>query len=235
MALDGASAVCMSHALATSDVSRLAFVAGALDALVARCDQSLAEVEGELAELKRLAAADGKRRGEKKKGSRDPAIYRIGSVFPALGAEPREFDDLAALGLFGAGARGLIWLCEEALRQPEATLIDWMAAIFVEEDRYNWCRAWGVIRRWRWCKKLYDDEVTRFDQTSQARNPDSSWRRKPVSPGQYYLIRQACRMLGAAEPEVVNRGAAYDWLKEAGGNPRFWNEPSPPQPKGDES
>lgn len=235
VALDGASAVCMSHALATSDVSRLAFLAGALDALVARCDQSIAEVEGELAELKRLAAADGKRRGEKKKGSRDPAIYRIGSVFPALGAEPREFDDLAALGLFGAGARGLIWLCEEALRQPEATLTDWMGAIFADADRYEWCRAWGVIRRWRWCKKLYDAEVRRFYDTPQARNLNSAWRRKPVSPGQHYLIRQACRLLRVPEPEVVDRGSAYEWLKEAGGNPRFWNEPSQPQRKGADS
>lgn len=218
----------MSHAITQPDISRLAFLAGALDALVARCDQSLAEVEAELTELKRLAAADGKRRGEKKKGSRDPEIYRLGSIFPALGAEPAEIDDLAVLGLFGSGALGLIWLCEEALRRPEAVLTDWVTAIFIDQDRYEWCRAWGIIRRWRWCKKLYDDEVTRFHDTPKARNPDSSWRRKPVSPGQYYLIRQACRMLTAAEPEVVNRGAAYDWLKEAGGNPRFWNEPSQP-------
>lgn len=230
---NGASAVCMSHSLATSQASRLAFLAGALDALVARCDQSLVEVEGELAELKRLAAADGKRRGEKKKkGSRDPAIYRLGSLFPALGAELAELDDLAALGLFGAGTVGLIWLCEEALRRPEAVLTDWMSAIFADQERYEWCRAWGVIRRWRWCKKLYDDEVTRFHDTPKAKDPDSAWRRKPVSPGQYYLVRQACRMLVAPEPEVLDRGAAYEWLKEAGGNPRFWSEPSQPQQKG---
>ena len=218
----------MSQVILPNHASRLAVLAGALDALIGRCDQSLVEVEAEISELKRLAAADGKRRGEKKKGSRDPAIYRLGSVFPALGAEPGELDDLAALGLFGAGAIGLAWLCEEAIRRPEAALTDWMSAIFADPDRYEWCRAAGIVRRWRWCKKLYDDEVTRFHDAPQARNPDSGWRRKPITPGQYYLMRQACRMLGAPEPAVPNRGAAYDWLKEAGGNPRFWTEPQLP-------
>jgi hypothetical protein len=40
-------------------------------------------------------------------------------------------------------------------------------------------------------------------------------------------------MLRLSEPNLINRGAAYDWLKEAGGNPRFWTEPKPPQTKGD--
>jgi hypothetical protein len=125
----------MLQPLATHHASRIADLAVALDALVARCDHKVAEVESHLSELKRLAAADGKRRGDKKKGSRDPAIYRLGSVFPALGAEPSDLDDLAVLGLFSAGATGLIWLCEEALRRPDAVLTDWMRVIFSDHER----------------------------------------------------------------------------------------------------
>lgn len=222
----------MSNVITPDHANRLALLAGTLDALVACCDQSIVKVEAELSELKRLVAADGKRRGDKKKGARDPAIYRLGSVFPALDVNPGDLDDLAVLGLFGAGAIGLTWLCEEAIHRPEAMLTEWMSAIFADQDRYEWCRAHGVLRRWRWCKKLYDAEVTCFHNTPQAKNPNSTWRLKSITPGQYYLIRQACRMLRAPEPEIGNRGAAYDWLKEVGGNPRFWSEPQPPRAKG---
>ena len=89
-------------------------------------------------------------------------------------------------------------------------------------------RAWGSWSRLTWLRQLYINETATFLRSKKGRDPMQSWRHDKVTVNQKHLVREIARALGIAEPKFRKRGSAFEWLKEQGGNPRFWTPPTMP-------
>lgn len=189
-----------------------------------RFERELAEVTDQLNELERLAAAKGKRRGDRRKDNNDQRKYRLGSVFWVLMDEIDKLDDLALLGLLSAGARTL-QLLSEFSRAEDKNLLQPMMRIMADKDLYASLRQEGGLLRWEKCRALYIADVEDFERSAAARNPNARWRRKPPTKNQLYLIAEAVRCFQLPPPAISTRGDAHGWLRDNGGNPRFANPP----------
>ena len=192
--------------------------------LATRFEQELAEVNAELQELERLAAAKGKRRGDRRKGGNDTQKYRLGSIFWILTDDFEEIDDLALLGLLASGAETL-QLLSEFSRADDENLLQPIMRIMADKDLYSSLRQQGGLLRWEKSRALYITEVEKFATSAAARNPNGRWRRKTPSRKQIYLIAEIVRCFNFALPEICTRGEAFEWLYAVGGNPRFANPP----------
>ena len=192
--------------------------------LAARFEQELAEVTAELRELERLAAAKGKRRGDRRKGGNDTQKYRLGSIFWILTDDFEEIDDLALLGLLASGTETL-QLLSEFSRADDENLLQPITRIMADKDLYSSLRQRGGLLRWEKCRALYIAEVEDFERSEAARNPNARWRRKPPTKSQLYLIAEAVRCFQLPRPAISTRGDAHGWLRDNGGNPRFANSP----------
>ncbi|MCW2365834.1 hypothetical protein M2333_001612 [Sphingobium sp. B11D3B] len=180
----------------------------------------LSAIEGELSELNRLAAASGKRRGDRRPGGDDTQKYRLGSVFAMLVCDLGDLDDLAILGLFADASVPLPLLNEAALGSG-GSLVDLIVAILSDANISAPFREQGALLRWQWHRDLYHAEVEAFSKSEASRNPRAAWRRKPPTSRQIYLISEAIRAFELDPPSVSTRGEAYEWLRKVGGNPRF--------------
>ena len=192
--------------------------------LAARFERELAEVTAELQELERLAAAKGKRRGDRRKGGNDTQKYRLGSIFWILTDDFQEIDDLALLGLLASGAETLRLLSEFS-RADDENLLQPIMRIMADKDLYPSLRQRGGLVRWEKCRALYIADVVDFECSAAARNPNARWRRKPPTKSQLYLISEAVRCFQLPPPDISTRGDAHGWLRDNGGNPRFANPP----------
>ena len=189
-----------------------------------RFERELAQVTAELNELERLAAAKGKRRGDRRKDGNDTQKYRLGSIFWVLTEGFNELDDLALLGLLSSGARTL-QLLSEFSREEDENLLEPMMRIMADKDLYPSLRQRGGFLRWEKCRALYIADVEDFERSAAARNPNARWRRKPPTKNQLYLIAEAVRCFQLPPPAISTRGDAHGWLRDNGGNPRFANSP----------
>ena len=198
----------------------LSALADRLHERAARYSARLSAIEGELSELNRLAAANGKRRGDRRPSGDDTQKYRLGSVFAMLACDLGDLDDLAILGLF-ADASVALPLLNEAARSSGGSLVDLIVAILSDANISAPFREQGALLRWEWHRHLYHAEVDAFSQSGAALNPRAAWRRKPPTSRQLYLISEAIRAFELDPPTVTNRGEAYEWLRQIGGNPRF--------------
>ena len=192
--------------------------------LAARFERELAEVTAELQELERLAAAKGKRRGDRRMGGNDTQKYRLGSIFWILTDDFEEIDDLALIGLLASGPKTLQWLSEFS-RAEDDNLLQPIIRIMADKDLYSSLRQRGGFLRWEKSRALYIAEVEEFARSPKARNPKAAWRRKSPTKNQIYLIREVVRCFDLTLPKICTRGEAFDWLYAAGGNPRFANPP----------
>lgn len=64
--------------------------------------------------------------------------------------------------------------------------------------------------------------------SKKGTDPKQSWRSETVTGPQHYIIGEIERCLSLTAPAFGNRGQAFEWIKEQGGNPRFLTPPSPP-------
>lgn len=187
-------------------------------------DQQLAGINAELAELERMAAASGKRRGDRRPGGNDTQKYRLGSIFAVLDHNFEMLDDLALLGLISQASDALRLLAQFRC-ESDRTLMDPISRILKHPDHFPILRQRGAALRWEWNFELYQEEVAAFAQSKSARNPNAAWRRKSPTRRQIYLIGEVVRCFRVSPPALCTRGEAYEWLREHGGNPRFANPP----------
>lgn len=159
---------------------------------------------------------------------RDRACYRLGSAFEP--GEALDLDDVALCGLDHLGIHGLMMLAEMGIRHPGLSLSGLLRKLF-EGESGPMVRAWGVWRRWHWLADFYHAETDTFLASRKGRDPRQLWRRGKVSVNQEHLIREISRYIQLVPPVFPDRGAAFDWIRDAGGNPRFRDvPPRPPLP-----
>lgn len=151
--------------------------------------------------------------------ARDRSCYRLGAALEPTGG--LAIDDVALSGLDALGAHGVALLAAQALVSPDGTSLSDLILAISRSKAGQSLRAWGVWARFNWLKELYQREVIDFENSHAGRDKARSWRRKPVSARQVYLLRELARFLQLEPPELGDRGSAHDWLLRQGGNPRF--------------
>ena len=171
-----------------------------------------------LAELKRQAAAAGKRR------ARDEKRYELGGLLLTFGFE--NIDYYALYGLIAHPDHLLKWCIEARQRSATQDLARLIEQIFDCDRRAERCAEWGRYLSWKRMRTLYEAEVTSFIASGKA-GDKQLWRRDPVSSKQLYLIAQICKLEGVANPKLAKKGDAFDWLYARGGNPQYSNRPAP--------
>ncbi len=171
-----------------------------------------------LAELKRQAAAAGKRR------ARDEKRYELGGLLLTIGFE--NIDYYALYGLMAHPDHLLKWSIEVRQRGEPQDLAHLVENILDDDRRADRCAEWGRYLSWARMRALYDCEVTSFINSGKA-GKEQRWRRDPVSSKQLYLIAQICKLEGIANPNIAKKGCAFDWLYEREGNPRYFKRPAP--------
>lgn len=190
--------------------------------------RAVVEVEiAELEELERLSKNWRSRRASVE-GSIDNWTHRMGSAIAAAGGEWLNSDGV--LGLWTMGARGMVWLAQAARGDPDGSIVDHHRALIAHPVRGPWLIRFGVVQRWRRMAALNAAESAHFDSLDVASDLRAKWRRKQTTADQRFLVAQILEMLASLgepqpDPDLKSRGAAYDWIKAMGGNPRFWTEP----------
>lgn len=206
----------------TSLHATLALLAG----IEAAIDTDLARTRESLGELRRLHEASEKRRGGP--GSRDADKYALGSVLAMIVFGSADGD--ALLGLFWNPDLMLRWFAEARVALGPSSFRDlYDAAITARPDRQEWLKRWGVCIRFERNHALYMAGFQSFFDSGKADDPDQSWRRKPVSADQRRLIALICDLRDLPLPTMTNRGEAFEWICNEGGNPRFWAPPEQPE------
>jgi hypothetical protein len=152
--------------------------------------------------------------------------YRLGSAILAAGGG--GLDDVALLGLLANGDMALRWLAEARRTTAGPGLMDLIARILEDPGRREWCRQWGGWFWWEHNHALYQAEVGSFLASRKADTPNAKWRSRPATSEQLYLIETISSLLGCETPADLDRGEAFDWIREKGGNPRYWAPPSRP-------
>ena len=205
-----------------SDADLLALLS-TLDALGDEIQADIEVVEEKLSELRRQAKAASQRRGGP--GSRDARKYALGSVLAMVGLETAEPRVL--LGLFAHPDLLLRWMIEARFECGPANFGELTARIFADPARVLFCRQWGRILEWRYCKSLYDAAVTSFVGSDHI-GPKRTWRNHDVSDDQAALVAKLCDLLGEPLPHLETKGEAFEWIYARGGNPKYWAEPPLP-------
>ncbi len=199
---------------------------GALLARLADLDARLTSAQdiatAKVGELRRQARARPHRRSGA--GSADSRKYAIGGAVVLLAG---EVDATTFLGLLAQTDMMLTWLAEERLAHGSRPFGTLLAAVLADPRKAGWCRRWGAIITWSHRKALYDASVTRFEASGRA-GPHERWRARDVTNDQAELVETLCTVLGKPVPVLADRGAAYEWIKEHGGNPAYWEPPPHP-------
>ena len=154
--------------------------------------------------------------------ARDRACYRLGGAFEPIGA--LKLDDVQLTGFLGLGTIGVLLLAKEAVSHPTLGVADLLAALF-RSPAGRVIRAHGIRLRWEWLQQLYLEETERFEQSRKGRDPNARWRCEKVTVNQTYIVGQISCLLQIEVPALRDRGAAFDWIKGQGGNPRFVDGP----------
>jgi hypothetical protein len=180
-----------------------------------------------LAQLTKEAHGLGKRRGDRI-GSRDNLIYRAGyAVDAAMGLEihPDEFGGMLS---WPAPAFKLF----HNLGCPdELSLIKLMSIVLTQPEVREWARAEGRYLQWERLALLREHETEAFKASAAFANPER-WRSRRPTREQLYIISEICRLTDTARPDIKTCGAAFDFIDNANGNPRFWVAPIRlPKPK----
>lgn len=175
-----------------------------------------------LDQLKKEIHEYGKRRCDVE-ASRDNLVYHMGAAFEANGA--LDLDSLALTGLLSLPAEAFASIFDDDEEVPER-LIDCLRYAISRKDVLQWAHAKGTWLQWKRLQALYSHEVEAFRRSDAFGRP--GWRSKNISSAQHYLIGEICRIAGLDRPSLVNRGQAFTFISEQGGNPRFWVEPALP-------
>jgi hypothetical protein len=193
-----------------------------LEELDARITSQTEIAQAKLGELRRQAKARPCRRGGS--GSADTRKYAIGGAVVMLAG---EIDATTLLGLMAQTDMMLRWMAEERLVRGPQPFGALLRAILSDPRKADWCRRWGAIIEWAHRKALYDASVGSFEASGRT-GPNEPWRRHSVSDDQADLIETLRRILNLSAPALADKGTAYEWIKEHGGNPAHWVPPSHP-------
>ncbi len=156
---------------------------------------------------------------------RDRGCYRVGAALEPYGGH--LLDDVALAGLDHLGAFGLLLLVRVALANPGRSLSELLGLLFASESGRE-IRAWGVWSRCVWLRNLYVEETVNFLLTKKGQDPAQRWRKETITARQQHLLRELSRTLELGDPNLRDRGEAFDWIKALGGNPRFRGRPPMP-------
>lgn len=156
---------------------------------------------------------------------RDRRCYRVGAAFEPGGG--LDLDDVALTGLDCLGLRGVLLIATTAEHHPTLPLNGLLKKLFASEAGEQ-IRAWGMWRRWHWLSDLYRAETEAFLNSKKGKDPNARWRSEKPTAAQEHIIREASRLLQIERPEFTRRGDAFEWIKAAGGNPRFRDAPPLP-------
>lgn len=173
-------------------------------------------------ELRRQARAQPHRR--RRNGSRDTTRYAIGGAVTMLAG---EVDAMTLLGLFAQIDMMLTWMASERLARGPAPFSVLLRAILDDPRKAAWCRRWGALVEWAHRKALYDANVSSFERSGRT-GTHEPWRRHAVTDDQADLVETLCRLLEKNPPDLRDKGSAYEWIKEHGGNPAYWAPPTHP-------
>jgi hypothetical protein len=195
---------------------------GQLEQLDARITSESEIAQAKLSELRRQARALPRRRD--RGGAVDTRKYAIGGAIVLLTG---EIDATTLLGLFAQTDMMLKWMAEKRLAQGTRSFGDLLRAILSDPRKADWCRRWGGLIEWSHRKALYDANVASFEASGRA-GLKESWRLREVTDDQFQLIETLCRVLDMPAPAIADRGAAYEWIKQYGGNPAHWALPPHP-------
>ena len=205
--------------LPARDVAALLLRLGGIEARIA---SEVDITQAKLSELRRQAKARPRRRGGA--GSADTRKYAIGGAVVMLAG---EIDATTFLGLLGQTDMLLKWMAEARLAHGPLGFGALVAAILADPRKADWCRRWGAIFEWHHRKALYDAGVANFEASGRT-GLGELWRRDEFTDEQALLVQTLCTLLGLTDPDVPNKGAAYEWIKQHGGNPEYWAPPSHP-------
>jgi hypothetical protein len=163
-------------------------------------------------------------------------VYRLGSAMEAVDALdiPDDamvgfWDSHKVLGWLNEAARDRVLLGGEA---EGARPIDLFRAVLADPARRQYLIEVGVYTRFQRDLAIYRADVEAFAMSKAAE--DGAWRKRPATGRQRYLIDRILRAQEALgepveSPLPCSRGEAHDWIRQHGGNPRFWNPPAPPE------
>lgn len=170
-------------------------------------------------------------------GSRDNPVFRLGSAFET--ADALYICDVALVGILKDPV-GLEW-AEEAHRALRSrhpgnlhSVVDGWREVLADRDKRRYLTHKGAWLRWRFLANAYRAAVDEFESSPNGRDPAAKWRFGRVTLKQQYIIDRISQLLAADDPDFEwpyfrNAGEAHDWIKRAGGNPRFRDEPTPPE------
>ncbi|MBB5279128.1 hypothetical protein [Pacificimonas flava] len=164
-------------------------------------------------------------------GSVDNRVYAHGSAEQALGA--LDLCPIAALGFKSAGALTYPWLLDAAAEMPGGTYCDHMRIALENAEIRRFCTALGCWHRFQWKRSVYQRELLTWSRKAIAQDPNARWRRRSVTLRQRYLVDLIIECLTALHPDfrappLEKRGDAHDFIRDFGGNPVFWHQPSRP-------
>jgi len=157
--------------------------------------------------------------------ARDKALYRTGAALESYGGH--LLDDIQLSGLDALGARGVLLIAETAAEHPDLSLSQLIAMLFAS-DHGRLIAEWGRWSRLHWLSALHAEETEQFLRTKAGSDPKAAWRCRPPTRRQSFLASEMARAIGIEPPTLANRGDAFDWINEHGGNPRFWSLPPAP-------
>lgn len=198
--------------------------------LLSNVEQQSTAIEcrhAELAALIREAEAAELRRAAYK--LRDGKCYELGAAFEPPGA--LDTDPLAVTGFLALDATAVLLLARLALEKPDQSVAELLARLF-RSSAGQQIRALGVWVRWNWLKELYQDECERYHALFRRNGERRVGASKPTTRRQRYMVEQICAFLQMVQPDIADRGAAYEWIKKHGGNPRFQEGPRRPSMAG---
>jgi hypothetical protein len=182
-----------------------------------------ASEKAELAELRHSDRAGLNLRTKRQK--EDHKKYVLGGMLVHLGLG--DVDPVALLGLFRNASTFGKWMREAAEKKKIKDLASLLDFLLSYEQVLAWLKEWGHDAEYRARAVQYRASVKGFDEhdaTSSKR-----WRSKNVTADQIAIARHICQVDEIAMPSFRNRGAAYDWIKEHGGDTRYSKDrPLPP-------
>lgn len=208
----------------TTITPQLAEILAKLDQISDELAGDAAIVEVDLRELRRLQKAAPHRRGGP--GSRDARKYELGSVLVMAGLE--DVDAKLLLGLLAHPLLMLRWLAGALIQRPPASLAELLETVLTDPAKRDFCVQWGRVLGWRYRQPIYAASITSFLESGKM-GLNEPWRQKNVTTDQAALVTTLCELLDEQPPELANRGEAFEWIFDRGGNPEYWLEPENPK------
>lgn len=198
-------------------------VASALRAVQARAIENEASTLSELSEIRRADRAGRNLRTKRQR--EDHKKYVLGGVLSGFGLG--DIDPTALAGLLRNPETFGKWLAEAARRLGTSDVATAMRLFIDKPEVLAWLRAWGHDAEYRSRAVQYQAAVRGFDEYDASSS--KRWRAARVTPDQLAIAGHICAVEGISMPLLRNRGAAFDWIREHGGDTRYsLNRPLPP-------